>query len=83
MTIKWGIYVFDPNGDYGDGAIIGPYMRGGSADRDAEAIRERADDEFSVECIVVPLVGPRDGVSYALNRLRLDQERRRDESFSN
>lgn len=54
---RWAIFVHDPDGDMGDGRIVGPFESPGKADETADRIRARADrDNAYVECIVVPVL---------------------------
>jgi uncharacterized protein YceH (UPF0502 family) len=53
---RWAIFVHDPDGDMGEGLIIGPMRDEGAADTKAEAIRRAGEREGRyVECIVLPV----------------------------
>lgn len=53
-SIRWGVYVHDPEGDMGYGEIIGPFFDDEKAESKAEAIRKASGDRF--ECIVLPIL---------------------------
>ena len=55
---RWAIFVHDPDGDSGYGAIVGPFRTVAAADRKAEAIRKAAEDAgLYVEPIIVNVYG--------------------------
>lgn len=54
--LRWGIFVHDPDGDMGDGEIVGPFYDGDKAQRRAEAIERRSIAVgWRLEAIVVSL----------------------------
>lgn len=54
---RWAIFVHDPDGDSGDGRIVGPFLDPEKADEVAERIRRAGDRDggYGVECIVLPV----------------------------
>jgi hypothetical protein len=51
---RWGIFVHDPDGDMGEGRIVGAFRSAEAADRKAEQIQNFS-MYLGVECIVLPL----------------------------
>lgn len=54
---RWAIFVHDPDGDSGEGRIVGPFYEAAKADAKAATIArmaERAGD--GIECIVLPVL---------------------------
>jgi hypothetical protein len=59
--MKYAIFLYDPDGDTGEGIIIGPFKYARTADDKAEEIREAAGLNDSglpaVQCIVSQIYG--------------------------
>lgn len=53
---RWAIFVHDPDGDMGEGMVVGAFKSSAAADEKAEKIRDAAGNSERVECIVLPLV---------------------------
>lgn len=54
--MRWAIFVHDPDGDSGDGLIVGAMQSAEAADAKAGAIeRSAARAGVNVECIVLPM----------------------------
>lgn len=51
--MRWAVFVFDPTGDMGDGAMVGPFRSAEKADEKAEKLRAY---EPACEPVVVPLM---------------------------
>jgi hypothetical protein len=79
--MRYGIFVYDPDGDMGYGVIIGAFKTAEAADRDVERIRRAVEARKKdpripagysgeqVECIVVPLVSGGTAASEILGRV--------------
>lgn len=53
---RWAIYVHGPDGDMGDGVIVGPFYSVLKAEAKAESIRNReAMYGDPIECVIVPV----------------------------
>lgn len=54
---RWAIFVHDPDGDSGEGRIVGPFYEAEKADAKAAAIERKAERVGDrVECIVLPVL---------------------------
>ncbi|WP_028058343.1 hypothetical protein [Candidatus Solirubrobacter pratensis] len=71
--VRWGIFVWDGDGNMGEGIIVGAYQSAeGDVDTKADTIRKASERAgTALECIVVPLVSgstsARDIVDRVLN----------------
>lgn len=61
--IRYGVFVWDADGDMGDGVLVGPFRTGAAADLKAEGIRRSAEraqvDEYMQAMVVRVLPGSR------------------------
>lgn len=70
--MRYGIYIHNPEGDMGEGMIVGAYKTGERADERAAQIRryaERQGYDYTLECIVVPLVGDSQSAASIVERV--------------
>jgi hypothetical protein len=51
QRIRWGVFVWDADGDMGYGEIVGPFYNDNAAERKAESIRRRS----NLDVVVVPI----------------------------
>lgn len=53
---RWAIFIHEPDGDSGEGCIVGAFLDAGAADRKAEQITQAAERRGEyLECIVLPM----------------------------
>ena len=54
--MRYAIFMHEPDGDSGDGCVVGPYKTAAAAEKKARAIEKQAERWGNyVECIVLPV----------------------------
>lgn len=69
--MTYGIYVWDPDGDMGDGAIVGPYHSQERAVAKADRIRAAVEQSDSDAQVVVVVVDVLNGLTSERNIVRM------------
>lgn len=54
--MNWGIFIHNPDGDMGEGIIIGPISSKNDQAGTTNRLTEKITETLTVECIIVPIV---------------------------